>query len=303
MADALTNITNLINSPPAQVVAGGALAGIVWKFFERVENVLSDQTKHEIARWLRVKNVESGLVLERVEPWPETFAKVFDRVFGTKHLSWKCFRRSAVTSYFTLVLGTFTVVVRPVFVQESSSKYTAAYSFFPLITNIAWGTFLVNVLPDYLSLLKTRFLIGRIQRLSSFVVFGVLLIDILVTIILSGLGLLLCFTLPLISTPDTYLFNLLRRLLFGSHLIVGNLAEVTGGMSVLVPILFTSIWIWLYASSGFILKAARRFDIGFDWFNRKFDIEKKPLQSIGLVAGCLVALLYWTAALIRHFVS
>src|ERR1035437_8772791 len=41
---------------------------------------------------------------------------------------------------------------------------------------------------------------------------------------------------------------------------------------------FTSIWLWLYAGSGFILKAARRFDIGFDWFNRKFDIEKKPLQ-------------------------
>ena len=28
-----------------------------------------------------------------------------------------------------------------------------------------------------------------------------------------------------------------------------------------------------------VLEAAgRRFDIGFDWFNRHFDIEKKPLQ-------------------------
>lgn len=55
------------------------------------------------------------------------------------------------------------------------------------------------------------------------------------------------------------------------------------------PAFFTSIWLWLYAGSGFLLKAARRFDIGFDWFNRHFDIEKKPLQSIGLVAGALVA--------------
>src|SRR5205814_1298720 len=69
------------------------------------------------------------------------------------------------------------------------------------------------------------------------------------------------------------------------------------------PAFFTSIWLWLYAGSGFILKAARRFDIGFQWFNAKFDIEKKPLQSIGLVAGVLVAVLYWTAALIRHFVG
>ena len=56
----------------------------------------------------------------------------------------------------------------------------------------------------------------------------------------------------------------------------------------------------LYAGSGFLLKAARRFDIGFDWFNRRFDIEKKPLQSIGLVAGALVAVVYWTAVVVRR---
>src|ERR1019366_9521035 len=52
MADALTTITKLINSPPGQLVAGGVLAGIVWKFFGRVESVLTDQTKLEIAVWL-----------------------------------------------------------------------------------------------------------------------------------------------------------------------------------------------------------------------------------------------------------
>ena len=63
---------------------------------------------------------------------------------------------------------------------------------------------------------------------------------------------------------------------------------------------FTSIWFWLYAGSGFIIKAARRFDAGLDWFDRHFDIEKKPLQSIGLVAGALVAVLYWTAVIVSR---
>ena len=36
MSDILTTITKLINSPPGQLAAGGVLAGIVWKFFERV---------------------------------------------------------------------------------------------------------------------------------------------------------------------------------------------------------------------------------------------------------------------------
>lgn len=56
------------------------------------------------------------------------------------------------------------------------------------------------------------------------------------------------------------------------------------------------MWLWLYAGSGLLLNAARRFDIGFQWFNRKFDIEKRPLQSIGLVAGALVAMIYWGVA-------
>lgn len=61
------------------------------------------------------------------------------------------------------------------------------------------------------------------------------------------------------------------------------------------PAFFTSIWLWLYAGSGLVLKAARRFDVGFQWFNRKADIEKKPLQAIGLVAGSVVACCYWLA--------
>jgi hypothetical protein len=68
------------------------------------------------------------------------------------------------------------------------------------------------------------------------------------------------------------------------------------------PALFTSIWLWLYAGSGFLLNAARHFDVGFQWFNRMFDIEKKPLSAIGLVAGSLVATLYWGWAVFRHFV-
>jgi hypothetical protein len=66
--------------------------------------------------------------------------------------------------------------------------------------------------------------------------------------------------------------------------------------------LLPSVWLWLYAVSGFFLKTARRFDIGFDWFSRHFDIEKKPLQSIGLVAGAIVALVYWAVVLVMRVV-
>jgi hypothetical protein len=72
MADALTNISNFIISPPGQLTAGAAVAGIVWKFFEKVESVLKDDTKLEIAVWL------VGITMENLIPWPQTFIKLFD---------------------------------------------------------------------------------------------------------------------------------------------------------------------------------------------------------------------------------
>src|ERR1700676_3759322 len=82
MADALTTITNLINSPPGQIAAGGVLAGIVWKFFERVEAVLTDNTKLEIAVWLVGINVRP-----KAQKWPEYFAQVF-RVWFSVEEDW-----------------------------------------------------------------------------------------------------------------------------------------------------------------------------------------------------------------------
>jgi hypothetical protein len=65
MADgALDIITNIINSPPGQLAAGGVLAGIVWKFFERVESVLKEGTKKEI---VRAVSSGSGSALTAIE--------------------------------------------------------------------------------------------------------------------------------------------------------------------------------------------------------------------------------------------
>src|SRR4051794_29990038 len=101
-------ISTFINSPPGQLAAGSVLAGIVWKVFEKVEGVLTDRTKFEIAVWL--SGVKVG---QKVEPWPETFAKVFDRVFGTKHLSWRCFLASSVGTYFALLVVSLLSLLLP----------------------------------------------------------------------------------------------------------------------------------------------------------------------------------------------
>jgi hypothetical protein len=82
MSDTLTTITNLITSPPGQIAAGGVLAGVVWKFFEKIEGVLTDNTKLEIAVWLLGVNTT-----EKLRGWRSGFVGVFDRVFGRNHWS------------------------------------------------------------------------------------------------------------------------------------------------------------------------------------------------------------------------
>ena len=225
----------------------------------------------------------------KVQPWPDTFAKLFDRVFGTKHLSMKCFFRSCIAS----VLTTTVSVLFSWFLYEQSKVDSLSLHF--------RDGFMANILPDYVSLLKARVLIGwmRSMRHGS-ALLGVIVMDFALT-----LGWALFTALVLIhvlygGTPDiagalNVAFNHSFDMLFVMRRI--------GMWYVIYPMFFTSIWLWLYAGSGFILKAARRFDVGFDWFNRHFDIEKKPLQSIGLVAGALVAIVYWTVVVVSRVVG
>lgn len=295
MADTLTSITNLITSPPTQLAAGGLLAGIVWKLFERLENVLTSQTKLEIAVWL--VGVRVG---QKVEPWPETFTKLFDRAFGTKHLSWKCFLRSALTSTALLVAAFATAI--EVFLMRHHLKSSLLSGFqFP-----GWrstGVLLLvvmftNILPDYLSLLESRVLLGVMRRSESIPLWTLALLgDIWLTVFI-GFTPVIVLSAILANQYGSLLGFFESAMLHPIRLIESAYWYISVSPVVILPAFFTSIWLWLYAGSGLILKAARRFDIGFDWFNRKFDIEKKPLQSIGLVAGVLVAIMCWGLVLV-----
>jgi hypothetical protein len=361
MPDALTTITKLIQSPPGQLAAGGVLAGIVWKFFERVEAVLTDETKLEIAIWL----VGVKLLGPKVEPWPETFAKLFDRVFGTKHLSWKCFFRSCVATVISCIICSFLA-------------YKVLWDATLTLVVMQTGRAAVPLLLfDYLSLLESRYVLRLMRRWRSVVAIALLLLlDFGVTGALGVLPSALLYGDIAVDGYTTYKehrdtasrlaglskemaksqLEIERRSKESQEMLHGleelgpsrsalleraraalemsknersmfaeqsnrlrekqalnelnsiklsKIWEATKRLLVVLwlPAFFTSIWLWLYAGAGFLLKFARRFDIGFEWFNRKFDIEKKPLQSIGFVAGALVAVAYWAAVIVSRIVG
>jgi hypothetical protein len=323
MTDALTAI---INSPATvwggQLVAGATLFGSVWGFFKGVESVLTDDTKLEIAVWLL-----GARLGETVEPWPDTFAMVFDRVFGTKHLSWKCFWRSCLASFGGALLAWSLLGA----VYPRSWFYLTFLRKTPTLKlglSIVVSTALGNALPDYISLLESRLCLRLMQRTRAAIVSMTLLaadlafttvIATFATVALSTYVLMfgdyIVFGRPISDLAEAMRaafvlpFFAVRQALIDPSWFADSMKSILdkqySPMSLVwfFPAFFTSIWLWLYAASGFILKFAHRFDRFFQWFNSKADIEHKPLSAIGLVAGALVALVYWVAVVVGRWVA
>ena len=55
---------------------------------------------------------------------------------------------------------------------------------------------------------------------------------------------------------------------------------------------FTSVWIWLYVLAGMLAKIGDRFNILLSRFRKMFDVNKKPLSSLGFVSMLIITILY-----------
>jgi hypothetical protein len=285
----------------------GLFYGVV-KFFDTVGEKLNDDTRLEIAVWLR-----SVKTTEKVETWPATFAKILDRVFGSEHLSWKCFGRSCVATFVSLAMVVaLCFIVAPEYSRQvivPSLSHNASVATLTKFVLIMISVLLItNAVPNYISLLKTRYAL-RIATREHAPLPLLLILDAVLSFLLgiSDYALLVVTGWAMTrlvhpSVNDSTIVTMLRKedALQVLDTVFGPLFSLNGVwlinlVTLSYPAFFTSIWLWLYAASGFILKGAARFDRVIAWMNRHMDIEKKPLQTIGVVAGAIVALVYWGA--------
>jgi hypothetical protein len=386
----LNTLTQYINSPPAQFVAGIVVGGAVMKAFGKWEKLSSESDKIQIWMWLAQPGIATS-----VEKWPQTFTRLFDRVFGEKHFSWRCFRRSCLATLIAClitVLGLFAYFRPFAYTGFPGEKSFSGPSILTVLL-LAIPAAIVLCLFDYASLLETRFVLRLLQRWSSwYSVLILLLLDVVLTGVTGGIPVDLSIgptlhpfqkvsqeladqdeaTAQVIKSLEQDRAKLLaekselpetekrlneldresddvrEKILHGGYgndelhkraaaidkerdelslkdsdysdedlsYVEGEIAsenanqksgferkrDLLQDLSFWLPTFFTSIWLWLYAGCGFLLKAARRLDIGFRWFNRRFDVEKKPLESIGLVAGAFVTLVWWTTVIVAPLV-
>ena len=265
-------VQKFINSPPSHLVAGATLGGLVWKIAEKVDGLLQDPAKLAIADWLLGVKTE-----KRAKVWQDLVVSAFDGVFGKKQLTRKCF---AASLSLAAILSVFGVI---------------------MMAHYGW--------------------LGRSG-------------------IVTGLELVVLLSIPVYGTVWAMREGVVRMVaspsaikVLGNYVLAWCIATVFGGWFVLFPPLnpfwsvhpqvnavaqpsvplvgFIVFELWLYFGipsvlllyfvSAQTLKAARRFDLGFQWYSQKFDIKNKPLQCIGLVAGVFIALLYWGIVVVWQF--
>ncbi len=265
-----------------------AVCAFIYKLFEKGDDLINDDAKRQLKGW--ILNLKTP---EKMHNWPTLFAHWFDRIFGEKHLSWKCFFRSCLASLAAVLLVTLVwAALRPQELRLILSGFWLAPSELGLIQKILLYFVALNLLPDYVSLLETRYIIKLMGKRSSFVWhIMLLLLDAIVTLfIAAALPLILAFfSFSFVSSEpislQTYLSEVLP--LTGNSLIFRGVGAPFLAICFYTAFL-TSVWIWLYALSGFLLKVLAL----WEFTKGKVKLGEKPLTYLGAMAIIMVTVGY-----------
>lgn len=272
--------------PPIFIMIGSyfAMAGGVWTLFDRADKAIKDETRKSISRWLTETNPN-----EENSKWPGQFIKIFDSVFGEKHLSWRCFLRSSVASYIAIfILSLVHLSIRGI---GELFSLNGEFDSFWILSLFSFGAML-NLLPDYVSLLETRYILGWISCSKSFLkTFSLLCLDLSISSLLFIGGLVLLIYIFFLVDP-TFTRSI-------HHELASGLTDLKSGLSfehylgiLFYSTFFTSVWIWLYVLSGLTIKIYHKAGRGFKWLNRFLDFKNKPLPALGFMSNLIILFLY-----------
>jgi len=280
------------------IVSWLAITTGIWTLFIYYGKSADQKTKRSASKWLKNLDISEGAL-----NWSDSFAKLFDRIFTDKHFTWSCFLRSSVASIASVVLmALIYILLNYELLANQRWDVFIPYGFLVTSRAVFVCLFAFNLIPDYLSLLETRYIIKRMGLEQSFIRnLAFLVLDFAATfLIFVVVGVIL---ITLVMLPITFFSSVLEfdfsgigeamksfpKFMIDSFHIKGD----SEGFSVfLYSTFFTSVWVWLYAISGFLIKTLSHFNRGLRFFKRHFNIEKEPFNAIGAVAMTLVTILF-----------
>ncbi len=219
---------------------------------------LSIEAKKTLSLWLR-GSYEST--------WSHHFCDIFDTLFGKRHLSVSCFIRSSVASFLS-VLALFFLFTHVLGILETRTEENLT-----LWQVILFGA-LINIIPDYLSLFETRWVLQRFEKVRSF----------------SGQSLVLLldtfFTGAIISV-----FIALFKIFRGETLLASiEMVALYSVFSIFFYSTFlTSVWAWLYCLTTWVMRVFSRTGL-----SSLLDVEKSPMSQIAFVGSITILIISFT---------
>lgn len=271
-----------------------AVAGGIYGLFNKAGESVNEPTKRAVANWLQNINLSKEL-----PNWPQTFTVLFDRVFTEEHWSWNCFGRSALISLLGLSLFLFLTTSHDQWLKVLFTGSMIPRAFWAIVPFIV-----LNLIPDYFSLLETRYIFSRIVPGTSFLkVLGYLLLDIIFTLLIFYFGTMLFVLLSDFFYKQYYGFDSQSTLFQDIDAFYKSMFLPSAGLPYLPFILttfLTSIWVWLYAGSAFLLKLIAIPKAGLKFLRNSLDITNRPFRAMGFTLMVLASIGYlvWGVVLI-----
>jgi hypothetical protein len=288
--------------------------------FFKSDDFFSKEFKEDVS--LRLLCLEPP---DSASSWPELFGRVFDRIFKKRSktndkqlpewrlfISWRTFLLSSVASFLAVVVVVIigqTTGLLATDLQELEFEEMYKFAFWALVLNVA---------PDYLSLIETRFLLRWLRGpLSLPKLVGFISIDIVATAVVFLLftPFLLWLIIALLGGSHS-LMHIYEFLLLGFETIARPNVEIgffrpgveKGSLVLLAaPALpfgvffcstfFTSVWLWLFGLSHLVITLASRTGPLLRIVKYVLPIDDRPFRSIGFVAGLIAMVVYWAFAL------
>jgi hypothetical protein len=215
--------------------------------------------------------------------------RLFNEIFGEQQISFKCCGRSVLAS--ALFIGS---IILTLYLEGVEVDYVFNWSFWIYLP-------FVGFLADYIALWKTRILL-KFKVVTVFLVIA----DVVASMAISTI--VFYFTAAVTEVISVYLsvgtINLKYAKIFAleADAIKNNWRSIIQGdfnhffpPVMFVSTLLTSIWTTSIVLSSVIIKLLVPIQRGTTWF---FDVEKRPIEAIGIVAGALIIIgsVVWSLA-------
>jgi len=277
------------------LIDGGSIifiAAAVAKTFDWFDGMVSDEARQALSSQL--KKVPSD---DRIDSWASIFPRLIDKVFGDSAWSWKFFARSCLASLIAVAL-IFAVYARshplahkyPVWLQKSAGEMALldAASFLS-------RAIVLNFLPDYLSLLVSRTIVRMMAKAPTTTrIFRLLILDTVFTAAISFLAIYVVYLAikEIVTGSPMQLSGFYSGAITSLDDIWRILAFRRLASVYFYSAFFTSVWVWLYVLSIYVIRAAHRLRFVWAKITPYLDIDKRPLVAVGRVAGLLAGLGY-----------